>query len=165
MESRSKLAEKRRLRRKEVIVCSLVVTCILVVVFSSYQAILILDHCGRDFRLSHLSDPFYEQLTMTFMEVVLSIAGLIGLWTKRGAVYFVVVSFWMCTVMIQHFADLLMGIIYLLSYGQGLDGVERFLRRNFENLKKSNIFATAKVSLSNSLKLLNRSFHLFVQVS
>uniref|UniRef100_A0AAR5PY64 Tetraspanin n=3 Tax=Dendroctonus ponderosae TaxID=77166 RepID=A0AAR5PY64_DENPD len=115
-------------------------------VFSSYQARLILDHCGRDFRLSHLSYPFYEQLTMTFLEVALSIAGLIGLWTKRGAVYFVAISFWICTVMIQHFADLLMGIIYLLSYGHGLDGVERFLRRNFENLKESNIFATAKIN-------------------
>ncbi|XP_048518122.1 uncharacterized protein LOC109541474 isoform X2 [Dendroctonus ponderosae] len=77
---------------------------------------------------------------------IICVLRLIGLWTKRGAVYFVAISFWICTVMIQHFADLLMGIIYLLSYGHGLDGVERFLRRNFENLKESNIFATAKIN-------------------
>ncbi|KAL1489981.1 hypothetical protein ABEB36_013902 [Hypothenemus hampei] len=146
IKSRSKLLERQRLRKQKILIYSLNLSSALYFFCAVYQTIQLMQHCGRDFRLSHLWDAYFEQCFMTYLEICLSSATFIGLWTKRGSAYFLAMSFCICTTMIQHFVDILMGIIYVCSYGTDLKAVQAFLEKNYKNYKLGQFFSIQKIN-------------------
>lgn len=144
-QSTFKLIDWKRRRRRKFLIWTLYGASIAFLLCTIYQQVILVRNCGRDFRLGHFWDSWLEEMLIDSIQIIVAIAGLVGIWTKRGSVYFVVVSFVICTVMTQEFIDLLMGVIYMLGYGTGLGGGERFLRKNYKNAISGQMFAIAKV--------------------
>lgn len=144
-QSTFKLIDRKRRERRKFLIWTLYGASVAFLVCTICQQVILVRHCGRDFRLSHFWDSWLEELLIDCIQIVVGIAGLAGIWAKKGPVYFVIVSFLVCTVMTQKFIDLLMGVIYMLGYGTGLEGAERFLKKNYENAMSEQMFAIAKV--------------------
>lgn len=144
MQSRTTFADQKRMHRRALKTWILYMTCALSVTFSIAQTTLLIVHCGREFRQSLYIDPRAESVLMSIVQMTLSLVGIIGIVTKRGAVFFVGISFCICTVMIQHSVDLAMGLIYTYMYGRTIPTMELFLEKYYSKYE-FNILARIKV--------------------
>lgn len=140
-----KSIDRKRRKKRKFLIYTLYIASVAFLACTIYQQIILVRHCGRDFRLSRFWDARLEELLINSFQIIIGIAGLAGIWSRRGPVYFVVLSFFICTAMTQKFLDLLMGVVYILGYGTGLEGEERFLRRIYKNAMSGHMLAIAKV--------------------
>ncbi|XP_050305687.1 uncharacterized protein LOC126742879 [Anthonomus grandis grandis] len=133
MHSKNTLTEKKQLRRKRIVAVTLYAACLLLMGCAIYQCSVLFIHCGRDFRFTRLLDARYEQIVLMMLEMILAIAGIVGLSTKRTPIYFLILAALVCTVMICHFTDVLRGCLYLYNFPGNFKNIGDSMLNLYEN--------------------------------
>ncbi|CAG9768747.1 unnamed protein product [Ceutorhynchus assimilis] len=147
LQTKNMTAEQRRNRKLKIFKSVMTVSCALIFCCGIFQSVELLTFCGRDFRTTIAFDSRYEQLCMTITEILLAIAGVFGIyWRKAGPVYIVAVSFLLCTTMVFHLVDFVMGIISMYDKDGKMEDSGQFLQKLIVSYKDGDMLSIHKLN-------------------